>query len=104
MQVVVGKFERGGNVLLGEKWFPSCYPTMHTIIVQFFPDGRLMNTDISQCKRGLQIIRHYPGVLCDDLIIILPALGVIFAGRPLLERVTMVLNFLHLYTICLTVD
>ncbi len=30
--------------------------------------------------------------------------GVIFVGRPLLGKVTVVLNFLHLYTICLTVD
>ncbi len=30
--------------------------------------------------------------------------GVIFVGRPLLRKVTEVLNFLHLYTICLTVD
>ncbi len=30
--------------------------------------------------------------------------GVIFVGRPMLRKVTVVLNFLHLYTICLTVD
>ncbi len=29
--------------------------------------------------------------------------GVIFVGQPLLWKVTVVLNFLHSYTICLTV-
>ena len=76
---------------------------MDTILVQCFPDGGLMNTD-SQCKRGLQILKRYSGVLCDLLMIVRLALGVIFIGQPLLERVTMVFNFLHLSTICLAVD
>ena len=66
VQMVFGNLETGGNVLLGEQWFPPCYPTMHTILVQCFPEGGLMNTD-SQCKRDLQILRRYPGVLCDLL-------------------------------------
>ncbi len=32
------------------------------------------------------------------------AFGVIFVGGPLLAWVTVVLNFLHLYTVCQTVD
>ena len=96
----------GSNVLLGEQWFPPCYAPMETILVQYFPDGGVMNTDISQCKRGLQILRCYPGVLCDlmDYCRLHLALGVIFIGQLLLERATIVLNFLHLYTICPTVD
>ncbi|KAL7827601.1 hypothetical protein SRHO_G00333190 [Serrasalmus rhombeus] len=38
---------------------------MHTSVVQCSPDGGLMNINISQCERGLQLLRSYPGVLCD---------------------------------------
>lgn len=40
---------------------------------------------------------------CPDDVFI-EALCVIFVGQPLLERVTVVLNVLHVFMICLTVD
>lgn len=42
-----------------------CNLAMHTIVVQCSPDGELMNINISQCVRGLQLRGSYPGVLCD---------------------------------------
>ena len=36
VQMVFGNLETGGNVLLGEQWFPPCYPPVHTSLVQCF--------------------------------------------------------------------
>uniref|UniRef100_A0A8C9TT26 Leucine rich repeat containing 7 n=1 Tax=Scleropages formosus TaxID=113540 RepID=A0A8C9TT26_SCLFO len=48
-------------------WLSLCNPAIHTIVVQCSPYGGLVNTDISQCKRGPQFLRCYPGCLCDLL-------------------------------------
>ena len=103
------------HMVLGEPWtaamfflerrvFFPCNSAMLTINIQCSPDGGLVNIDCSHCKRGLQFPRCYPGVRCGLPDYYTPTLGVIFVVQPLLGRVKMVLDVLHLYTICLTAD
>lgn len=73
---------------------------MHTVVVYWSPDFWFMNIGVSHCKRGRRFPRHYSGFHLTFWTITLFTLGVIFVGRWLLQRVTVVLNSLHLYTIC----
>lgn len=45
--------------ILGNWLYPSWYLPMHTSLVQCFSYSRLRNTDIRQCKSGLQILSYY---------------------------------------------
>lgn len=44
------------NVLFAEQWLFPYNAAMNTIVVQWSPDGRLMNNNISQCRRGLRLL------------------------------------------------
>ncbi len=57
--------QTGSNFLFGEQWLSPCNSTMHTIVVQCSPDGGLMNINISQCEKGLLLLRGYPEFLAD---------------------------------------
>ena len=61
-----------------------------------------MNINISHVREAFSCLEVTLGSYVTLSTII--HLGVIFVGQPLLGRVTMVLNFLHLYTVCLIVD
>ncbi len=63
-----------------------------------------MNINTSQHEKGLYLLSSYPGNFCNLADYYMSCFGVIFIGRPFLVKVTVVLNFLHLYTICLTVN
>lgn len=47
----------------------------------------MLNTNLSQCWRDLQILRCYCGVLCDLLDYYTSCSWSVFVGRPLLDRV-----------------
>ena len=48
------------QILLGEQWLSTA---MHSIAVQCSTDGGPVN--ISQCEKGLQLLRSYIDILCD---------------------------------------
>lgn len=86
--------QMGRNVFFfGEHWLPFCNPAMHTTFVQASSDSALMNFNIN-----LSLLRRYLGI-CDLANYYTYCL---WSGGLLLGRV--VLNFLHLYNVCLTVN
>lgn len=96
--MIFSNLQKGSKVILGAKWLYPCNTAVHTIVVQCSPDDGPMNINICQLVAFEVILYSFVTLWINARL----ALGVI--GRPLLGRVTMVLNFLHLYTISLTVD
>lgn len=82
------------------QYFPPWYPVKHIVFISCLLNSGLVSIEIIQCKSGLLVLRCYP-FFCD---FICHAIGVTFDGCSLLGRVTVVLNFLHLYICCITVD
>ncbi len=95
----------GSNVLFGKQCLSPCNSAMHTIDVQCSSGGGLMNINISQCEReAFSCLEVTMGSFATSWTIACFAFGVILIDQPLLGMITTVLNFLHLYTSCLTVD